>query len=100
MTQEEYEQKFREENQSANYDLCNDENGGKKIYIQRRNQTEVFDPEESKRIYNNYVYSTNKLNLKSPKVNNYKNKKNLYHYKTLNNNQNNNINDIFIKNAR
>ena len=29
-----------------------------------------------------------------------KNKKNLYHYKTLNKKQNNNINDIFIKNAR
>ena len=101
MTQEEYEQKFREESQNANNELYDDENGERKIYIQRRNQTEVFGPEESKRLYNNYVYSNNKLDRKSPKVNIYnKNKKNLYHYKTLNKKQNNNINDIFIKNAR
>ena len=100
MTQEEYEQKFMEENQNANKDLYNDENGGRKVYIQRRNQTEIIDPEESKRLYNNYIYSKNKLNHKSPKMNIYnKNKKNLYHYKTLNNKQNN-INEIFINNAR
>ena len=101
MTQEEYEHKFMEENQNANKDLYNDENGGRKVYIQRRNQTEIIDPEESKRLYNNYIYSKNKLNHKSPKMNIYnKNKKNLYHYKTLNNKQNNNINEIFINNAR
>lgn len=99
MTQEEYEHKFREESQNNNDIYC-DENGGKKMYIQRRNQTEVIDPEESERLYNNYIYSNNKINKRSPKKNNNKNKKNLYHYNTVNNYRNNNINDIFMNNAR
>ena len=89
MTQEEYEQKFpdEEKNIENEYEEEEDEDNNNEQNYEENEEVEYYQAQNKN--YNNLQYNNNIQN----KVNNYQNKdrKNLYHYKTDNINKKNNI---------
>ena len=90
MTQEEYEQKFPDEEQNIEneYEEEDDDNNNEQNY-EENEEEEYYEAQSSEQNYNNKNYNVQNNNVQ----NNYQNidRKNLYHYKTDINNKNNSI---------
>ena len=90
MTQEEYEQKFPDEEQNIEneYEEEDDDNNNEQNY-EENEEEEYYEAQNSEQNYNNKNYNVQNNNVQ----NNYQNidRKNLYHYKTDINNKNNSI---------
>ena len=91
MTQEEYEQKFPDEehNIENEYEEEDDDNNNNEQNYEENEEEEYYEAQNSEQNYNNKNYNVQNNNVQ----NNYQNidRKNLYHYKTDINNKNNSI---------